>query len=103
MRDQCTKCGDASVSEMLDRAAPVHILAEAPHRLQLAINNAAIDFQQVSPGLPRATIETPVQTSAKQRRRKHLVQLAPVIKTNLRTRKLTQSLNYAVVTVQVAQ
>src|ERR1051325_57100 len=103
MRDQGTKRGDESVSEILDRAAPVHILAVAPHRLQLAINNAAVDLQQVSPGLLRAAAETTIQGSAKQRRRKHLVQLAPIIKTNLRTRKLTQSLDYAAVTVQVAQ
>src|ERR1051325_8595279 len=103
MRDQGTKRGDESVSEILDRAAPVHILAVAPHRLQLAINNAAIDFQQVSPGLLRAAAETTIQGSAKQRRRKHLVQLAPVIKTNFSTRRLAQLVHYAAVAVQVAQ
>jgi hypothetical protein len=103
MRDQCTQRVDESIREMLDRAAPVNILAIAPRRVQLAVNNMAIDFQQISPGLPRAAIETSVQAGLKYSGRKHLVQLAPIIKTNFSARKFAQSLDNVAVAVQVSQ
>src|SRR5689334_14513490 len=99
MRDQRTKRIDESVSEILDRAAPVHILAIAPHRLQLSVNNAAVDFQQVRPVLFWTAVEVAVQAGAKQRGRKHLVQLPPVIETNLSARQLAQPFDNAAVEI----